>query len=161
KGILAAGAAIGAAFASVLLPAAASSAVRSTVGSNAVVTSVSCAKDGSCAAAGQYLDATFAGHAFVLTGKNGTWGKAIGVQGLAALKPKDSGMDSVSCAPGGGCVAGGTFLDAAKRSHVFVTTEQNGKWSHLVPIFTGTAAQGVRLSCPAKGSCAAGDGKPP
>ncbi len=159
---LAAGAAMTAVVASVLLPAAADSAVRSSAGSNASVNSVSCASDGSCAAGGAYLDATFHGHAFVLTGKNGAWGKAIVVPGLAALKATDSGVDSVSCPPAGGCVAGGDFrIGASKQLHVFVTTEKNGKWGRLVTIFTGTASQGVRLSCPAVASCAAGDGKPP
>jgi hypothetical protein len=72
----------------------------------------------------------------------------------------DAGMDSVSCAPGG-CVAGGTYNDGSHHFHVFVTSERNGKWSRLTTLFTGKlAASGVDLSCPAQGSCAAGDGLP-
>ncbi|HET7018954.1 MAG TPA: hypothetical protein VFI65_33860 [Streptosporangiaceae bacterium] len=161
KGLLAAGAAITAMFWSALLPTAANSAVRSSAGSDARVSSVSCSSDGSCVAGGEYIDATFHGHAFVLTGKNGQWGKAIEVPGLAARKPKHAAIDSVSCAPAGGCVAGGAYLDASKRGHVFVTSEQNGRWGHLTTIFSGKmAGDSVTLSCPVTGSCTAGGAEP-
>ncbi|HET7018953.1 MAG TPA: hypothetical protein VFI65_33855 [Streptosporangiaceae bacterium] len=162
RAVLAGGAAVAAVLASALGSAAANSAVRSSVGSNAVVTSVSCASDGSCAAGGHYLDAKLAGHAFVLTGKNGQWGKAIVVPGLAALKPTGASIESLSCAPAGGCVAAGTFLDASKGFHVFVTSEQNGRWSRPTTILTGKrSSRGIALSCPTTGSCAAGDGRLP
>jgi hypothetical protein len=148
-------------FASGLLPATAYSAGRSSTSSDAMVTSVSCAPAGSCAAGGQVFNTAFHGQAFVLTGKNGKWSRAALVPGLAALKPQDAGIDSVSCAPGG-CVAGGDFLDASMRYHIFVTGERNGRWSRLTTLFTGKlAAFGITLSCPVQGSCAAGDAQPP
>jgi hypothetical protein len=68
------------------------------------------------------------------------------VPGLAARKPKHASIDSVSCAPAGGCVAGGAYLDASKRGHVFVISEQNGRWGHLTTIFSGKMARdGVSL----------------
>ena len=164
RGVLAAGAAMTAVFGSVLLPATANSAVRSSTSSSAVVTAVSCSDGGTCAAGGQAFATAGQGIPFVLTGKNGQWGRGVAVPGLAALKPADAGIDSVSCAPAGGCVAGGTWVNTATRNHVFhvfVTSERNGRWSHLTELFKGKlAAAGVDLSCPAKGSCAAGDGLP-
>jgi hypothetical protein len=146
---------------SVLLPATAYSAVRSTTHSDVTVGPVSCAPGGTCAAVGEFTDTQFHGQPFVLTGKNGQWGRATVLPGIPASA--DGGMDSVSCAPGE-CVAGGTYndgSDGANRFHVFVTSERNGKWSRLTTLFTGKlAASGVDLSCPAAGSCAAGDGLP-
>lgn len=165
RSVLAAGAAMAAVFGSGLLPAMANSAVRSSTNGDALVSAVSCSDGGTCAAGGQAFPTAGHGIPFVLTGRNGRWGRAVAVPGLAALKPADAGIDSVSCAPAGGCVAGGTWVNAANRNHVFhvfVTSERNGRWSHLTELFKGkSAAAGVELSCPVQGSCAAGDGRPP
>ena len=122
---------------------------------SAVVTAVSCSDGGTCAAGGQAFATAGQGIPFVLTGKNGQWGRGVAVPGLATLKPADAGIDSVSCAPAGGCVAGGTWVNTATRNHVFhvfVTSERNGRWSHLTELFKGKlAAAGVDLSCPANG----------
>ncbi len=150
------------------LPATASSAVRQATASSAVratVTSLSCAPDGDCAAGGHYLDASGdRALAFVLTETNGQWGAAIEVPGLAALRPKGATINSVSCAPGG-CAAGGTYQDPARRRHAFVTTEKNGRWSRLVTVFSASAAPSAlaavgSMSCSGPGNCAAGGGQP-
>jgi hypothetical protein len=149
--------------ASAVLPATANSAVRASVVSDAVVTSVSCAPGGDCAAGGQYFDASSRAHAFVLTEKNGQWGTAIEVPGLAALNPKDANVSSVSCAPGG-CAAGGYYQDAASHYHAFVTNEKNGRWSRLVRILSASNAPPAHkvgsLSCSGPENCAAGGGRP-
>lgn len=151
------------AVASALVPATAYSAVRPSTTSDALVTAVSCSSGGTCAAGGQAFRTFDQGTPFVLTGKDGQWGKPVAVPGLAALKPFDADIQSVSCAPAGGCVAGGEWVDVPNRNHVFhvfVTSERNGKWSHLTQIFSGKLAGGPDLSCPAQGSCAAGGGLP-
>lgn len=149
--------------ASAVLPAQANSAVRASVVRDAIVTSVSCAPGGDCAAGGRYFDASFRAHAFVITERNGRWGTAIEVPGLAALSPKNSNVSAVSCAPGG-CVAGGYYQDAASRDHAFVANEKNGRWSRLVRIFSASKAPSARkvgsLSCSGPENCAAGGGRP-
>ena len=161
--LLAAAAALTALIASAVPPATASSAVRAGAGSDAVVTSVSCASAGNCAAGGH---ASLRAHAFVVTESNGRWGRAIEVPGLAALRPQDADISSVSCAPAGGCAAGGWYLDASSRYHAFVTSERNGRWRRLITVFSARTKSSVitgvgSLSCPAPGSCAAGGSRPP
>lgn len=145
------------------LPAAAHSAVRASSVRTAIVTSVSCAPGGDCAAGGLYYDAAGA-HAFVLTERNGRWGTAIEVPGLAALSPARSSINSVSCVRGG-CVAGGYYQDATSLRHAFVTSEKNGRWRRLVTVFSASKAEfavpGVgAVSCSWPESCTAGGGRP-
>lgn len=148
-------------------PAMASPAVRASAGSTAIVTSVSCASAGNCAAGGSYLDASFHAHGFVLTEQNGRWSRAIEVPGLAALRPRYASINAVSCAPAGGCAAGGYYSQGTSlRYHAFVTNEQNGRWSRLTTVFSATTVPsdiiGVgSVSCPARGSCVAGGGTQP
>ncbi len=147
-----------------VLPATANAAARASLGSDAIVTSVSCAAGGDCAAGGRYFDTSFGEHAFVLTERNGQWGTAIEVPGLAALNPKNANISAVSCAPGG-CVAGGYYQDPASRYHAFVTVEKNGRWNSLTTVFSAskssTAVTGVgSLSCSGPENCAAGGGQP-
>jgi len=147
-----------------LLSATANSAVRGGAGSDAIVTAVACAPGGSCAAGGRFVDASLRAVAFVLTGKNGHWGRAIQVPGLAALHPKNANVSAVSCASGG-CAAGGYYQDASLRYHAFVTTERGGRWARLTTVASAkkgsTAITGVgSLSCLASGSCVAAGGRP-
>src|SRR6202034_2375961 len=72
-------------------------------GSLASVQSVSCASAGDCAAGGSYQTTPTSSdndpsQAFVLSEKNGRWGSAQDVPGLAALNTYDwAGVTSVSC----------------------------------------------------------------
>ena len=85
-------------------------------GGDAEVSSVSCASAGNCAAGGDYTDRHGDGQGFVAVERNGRWGKAIEVPGLAALnKGGDAEVDSVSCASAGNCAAGGDYTD--RRGH--------------------------------------------
>ena len=78
-------------------------------GGQAIVNAVSCGSAGNCAAAGPYDDLS---GGFVATEKNGRWGKAIAVPGLAALNTtNDAQVYSVSCGAAGSCAAGGYYLD--------------------------------------------------
>ena len=124
-----------------------------------MVSAISCAPDGTCAAGGRYLDASLAAHAFVLTERNGTWGKAIQVPGLAALHSKNASVTAMSCATGG-CVAGGYYQSAPSHYNAFVISEKNGRWSRFTTVLraakTATAITAVRsLSCSGPESCAA------
>ena len=90
----------------------------------AEVISVSCAAPGSCAAGGTYRDQQHRTQGFVVREKNGVWGKAIEVPGLGTLnKAGFAEVSSVSCAPSGGCAAGGYYTDrrSPRRFQGFVT----------------------------------------
>ena len=94
-------------------------------GGAAEVTSVSCASAGNCAAVGYYGGRNSL-PVFVVSEKNGVWGRAIQVPGLGALN-KGGGYgaeaNSVSCAPAGTCTAGGSYTDASGHSQGFIVTQ--------------------------------------
>ena len=43
-------------------------------------------------------------------------------------------MISVSCAPGGGCAAGGEYFDASFHAGAFVLTEGDGQWGTAIEV---------------------------
>jgi hypothetical protein len=58
------------------------------------------------------VDGSGHGQAFVVSERNGTWGKAIEVPGSGALNPGgDGSVNSVSCGSAGNCAAGGEYAD--------------------------------------------------
>ena len=91
-------------------------------GGNAEVSSVSCPPAGSCAAGGYYTDG---GHSqgFVAVRRNGRWGKAIKVPGLAALNNGNAYVNSVSCPPAGHCAGGGSYTDRRHHPQGFVVSQ--------------------------------------
>jgi len=93
-------------------------------GGNAIINSVSCASAGNCAAAGSYSDASGHTQAFVASEASGAWGTAQEVPGTATLnKGGNATADSVSCAPGGNCSAGGSYSDKSFAIQAFVASE--------------------------------------
>ena len=81
-------------------------------GGGAEVTSLSCARAGSCAAGGSYwLDRPRRYQGFVAVERHGRWGTAIEVPGLGALNAGGGNgyaqVTSVSCASAFSCAAGG------------------------------------------------------
>ena len=132
-------------------------------GGRAEVLSVSCAPAGSCAAGGYYLDGHGHRQGFVAVERNGVWGTAIEVPGLAALNAHgDGGVSSVSCASAGNCAAGGFYADGHRHRQGFVAVERNGVWGTAIEV-PGLGALNVdgdvgvgSVSCASAGSCAAG-----
>ena len=131
---------------------------------DAAVSSVSCASAGSCVAGGYYHGSHGDLRAFVAVERNGRWGTATGVPGLAALNKGGAPpmVLSVSCAPAGSCVAGGFYTDRFHHRQGFVTGEDNGRWGTPIPL-PGLAALNTRgdaavtsLSCASAGTCTAG-----
>ena len=130
------------------------------------VTAISCPTPGNCSAAGTYYTAP-GFQAFVIDQKDGVWGSAQPVPGLAALNAGVSAdVTSISCASPGNCAAGGYYsaADGAGTyiSRDFVVDEVNGTWSnaHTLPppvAVTPVGAAVVRsVSCSAPGDCVAG-----
>ena len=132
------------------------------------VSSVSCASAGNCVAGGTYPDGGGDGNGqgFVTVEKNGVWGKATPVPGLAALNQGgDAGVRSVSCSTAGNCAAGGSYTDGHNNMQGFAAVEKNGVWGTatrlpglgtLGPPVKGGFARVTAVSCASAGSCAAG-----
>jgi hypothetical protein len=82
--------------------------------SYAGVDSVLCASAGNCSAGGTY---DYGGYnaAFVVSEENGVWGQETTVPGLGSLNKGSSvGVSSVSCAPAGSCMAGGSYQETGR-----------------------------------------------
>ena len=134
---------------------------------NAAVFSVSCGLAGSCAAGGYYTDGDRHQQGFVAAERNGRWGTAIKVPGLAALNKggasgPDAEIGSVSCASAGNCAVGGSYTDQLGQGQAFVATERYGRWGMatgvpgLGALNAGGHAYVYQVSCASAGNCAAG-----
>ena len=146
------------------------------VGEMAEVNSISCTSAGECVAGGAYspggIDAGEmhpALEAFVVTGKDGTWGTAIEVPGITALNAGHSAsVSSVSCWSPGDCTAAGTYavgavgIEGVISVQAFVVTEKDGTWGRatqlpgLAALNIGELARVSSISCTAGGNCAVG-----
>jgi hypothetical protein len=85
---------------------------------DAQVNSVSCASAGYCSSAGNCsaLDG-----ASVVTERNGPWGTAEKVRGLARLnKDRNAAANSLSCPSARNCVAVGYYTDGRRHTQAFV-----------------------------------------
>jgi hypothetical protein len=92
-------------------------------GGFASVSSVSCASAGNCIVGGSYSGSSGL-QGFVAVEKNGTWGKAIEVPGLAALSTGgNANVSSVSCPPVGSCAASGYYRDSDNNFQGFVVNQ--------------------------------------
>ncbi len=132
----------------------------------AAITGISCTSPGNCGAGGYYsipVDGFAYSEAFVVSEKNGTWGKAEEVPGTAALNAGgDAAVSSVSCAPAGNCSAGGAYAGTGTTEQAFVVNEVNGTWRKAEEV-PGTAALNAggdaavsSVSCAPAGNCSAG-----
>ncbi len=131
-------------------------------GGDATVLSVSCASAGNCAAGGSY-HSRHHHQGFVADERNGVWGTAIAVPGLAALNTGGQAIvNTVSCASAGNCAAGGDYRDRHFHTRAFVAVEHNGRWGKAIglpglgALNKGGNAQVTSVSCGAAGNCAAG-----
>src|SRR5258706_15707832 len=96
-------------------------------GGEAGVGSVSCASAGNCAGGGPFTDAAGQQQAFVVSERNGTWGKARQVPGSGSLtKGGNAEAFSVSCASAGNCAAGGVYTDRSGHQQAFVVSHPKG-----------------------------------
>ena len=136
---------------------------RLNVAGAATVASVSCTSQGNCGAGGYYSlpfsRVAESAQPFVVTERNGTWGKAINVLGLGGVV--EAGVASVSCTSPGNCGAGGGVEDGSFTSKPFVVSQVNGHWQKAielhgtVPLNGGVIAGVSQVSCPSAGNCSA------
>jgi hypothetical protein len=132
-------------------------------GYNSELIAVSCRKAGDCSAGGDYSHSGSSESAFVVTEKNGHWGKASQLPGLAAINAGNSAdIDVLSCGAAGNCAAGGLYRDAKGHQQAFLAVQKNGSWGKAGKargtgtLNTGGDAQVTALSCPSAGNCVAG-----
>jgi hypothetical protein len=125
------------------------------------VDALSCASAGNCAAGGEYLDSSGDYQAFVVSEKNGKWGKAVEVPGTEALNAGDvAWTEALSCRSAGNCSAGGEYTNSSTRRLAFVVNEKSGKWGDAEAVPGVADANGYAdlysLSCASVGNCVAG-----
>jgi hypothetical protein len=139
-------------------------------GGSSQVVSVSCGSAGSCVGGGFYADGIVPPwrhiHGFVAVERNGRWGTAIQVPGLAALNSGGAAQVlTVSCGSAGNCAAGGLYIDRSHHYQRFVASEDNRVWGTAIPVpglaalnkgTGGGQAAYLSISCAPAGPCAAG-----
>jgi len=82
----------------------------------------------------------------VASERDGRWGKAIEVPGLAALNTGGFAfVFSVSCPSAGSCAAGGYYRDRHGQQG-FVAVEKNGRWGRAINV----PGLGALNTCPAR-----------
>jgi hypothetical protein len=100
------------------------------VGGTLTITAPSCASPGNCAVGGTYEDGKSDDLAFVASERNGTWGKAQPIPGLAALATDhNDSVSQVSCGAPGDCAATGIYNVGAEPNTVedaFHVAEKDG-----------------------------------
>jgi len=129
-------------------------------GGFAQLNSVSCPTAGNCSAGGSYAPSKTSTQPFVVTERNGTWGKAAEVPGTATLNTgKDMSVGMVSCVSPGVCSATGDFRTSKHSQGVWAASQNGGRWGHAdtIPGLSHLAAGGQAevngLSCATSGSC--------
>jgi hypothetical protein len=126
----------------------------------AQVISMSCASAGNCTYGGFY-QRRHSQQGFVASERNGTWGKATDVPGLAGLNTGGgAAVNSVSCASPGNCVAGGYYATGNLAEQGFVAVERHGVWSKAIKVpglsalSKGGGGPVDSVSCASPGNCA-------
>ncbi len=128
----------------------------------ASVSSVSCPAAGDCAAGGSYSDSNGDLQAFVVSERNGTWGKAFPLPGARKLNAGvRAEVNSVSCASAGNCAVAGDYTDGAGNLQALVASERNGTWGKAIrapgsAVLNKGFALLMSVSCGAAGDCSAG-----
>jgi hypothetical protein len=133
-------------------------------GVGATVSVLSCSSAGNCSAGGLYTDDVGQGQAFVVSERNGIWGSAAEVPGLAALNAGGNAtIEQMSCTLADGCLAAGTYEgDSSTGQQAFVVQEIGGIWGNAEDILgldalnTGGFAEVRTLYCVHTGNCTVG-----
>jgi hypothetical protein len=145
------------------LPAGAAPA--GTVGDQTVVlSSVACPQAGACTAVGWYFDNDENGQALLVTQAGGSWQPgtevALPSNAVGGLEKQSAGLDWISCASVGNCLATGVYTDIGYNSQGLLLTESGGTWqtgleSPLPPNAASVQyAAADQSDCTAAGTCA-------
>jgi hypothetical protein len=134
-------------------------------GGSAGIVAVSCPSAGRCTAVGVYADRRLRYWSFVVTERNGTWGKAASIPGLADLNVGGNAeVGGLSCAAAGDCTVVGYYTGRHGFRQVFVASARNGRWGKaaelpgLRALNTGGYVEVGAISCPKPGDCSVAGG---
>lgn len=122
----------------------------------ASITSISCAKPGTCVAVGQYVGAGNVYWPMAASESNGRWARAVTIAYPAgtvirAFEAYD-GLASVSCPASGFCVAIGSYDNGRNARAGMAVTWAAGRWSRPVPVTTAFVRLSA-VSCSSRRSC--------
>jgi hypothetical protein len=120
---------------SATLPA--DAAPAGTVGDQtAVLASVACPQAGGCTAVGWYFDNDENGQALLVSQLNGSWQPGVEVtlpaNAVGGLEKQSAGLDWISCANVGNCLATGVYTDSGYNSQGLLVSEVGGVWQTAV-----------------------------
>jgi hypothetical protein len=129
------------------------------------MTSMSCSSAGNCSAVGSYTTGTYYNQLpFLVSEKDGIWGKATQVPGLSAIGQRagaPTALNAVSCSSAGNCSAVGAYSNTSTTSEAFVVSQRGGTWGNAenVPgtgaLSTNKYSQLLAVSCASAGNCSA------
>jgi hypothetical protein len=134
----------------------------SGLGTYAGLLAVSCASAGNCTAGGQYRTAAATYEPFVVTQRNGKWGKPTEVPGDRALNTgHNMWVSQVSCVSQGNCAAAGVYTINSIHGpeYTWVAGQRHGVWGsaaavrNLNALNVGNDVEPSGLSCATLGSC--------
>jgi hypothetical protein len=124
---------------------------------------LSCAAVGNCVADGHYKDGSGRTEVFVVSERNGRWGKAAEIPGTASLNRGGAAIaGAVSCASIRYCAIVGSYSDGLGHTDAYVVNIRYGRSGTAVEI-PGTSALNAggyadsrNVSCDSAADCAAG-----
>ncbi len=136
-----------------------------TVGDQTVVlSSVACPQAGSCTAVGWYFDNDENGQGLLVTQNGAGWNPGLEVtlpaNAVGGLEKQSAGLDWISCASLGNCLATGVYTDIGYNSQGLLLSEVNGTWQSGIESPLPSNAAGVQYAaadqsnCTAVGDCA-------
>jgi hypothetical protein len=143
----------------------ANAAPAGTVGDQTVVlSSVACPQAGLCTAVGWYFDNDENGQGLIVTQNGASWQPGVEVtlpaNAVGGLEKQSAGLDWISCASLGNCLATGVYTDIGYNSQGLLLSEVNGNWQSGVESPLPRNASGVQYAaadqsnCTAAGNCA-------
>src|SRR5262249_15280437 len=128
------------------------------------IAAMSCFSPGNCTAIGSMTPPS-PKILFTVNEKNGVWGTAQAVPGIAALlvgKLDGARIGAFSCSSAGNCGAGGSYSPPGHQTRAFIVTEKNGHWGKaeqvpgLAKLASDRFSEVQTMSCPSAGNCSAG-----
>jgi Putative Ig domain len=137
-------------------------------GQDAVLSSVVCASQGNCAAAGHYVDTTGSFQALSATqSAGGTWQTSeltLPANANSTAGAQNASLDSVACTSQGTCAATGHYVDTTGATQALSATQTSGgAWAAselTLPANADSTAGDQNASlgsvvCPSQGNCVA------
>ena len=138
----------------------ADAAPAGTVGDQTVVlSSVACPLAGSCTAVGWYFDNDENSEGLLITQKGGSWQPGTEVtlpaNAVGGLEKQSAGLDWISCASLGNCLATGVYTDIGYNSQGLLLPEVNGIWQAGIESPLPHNAAGVQYAAADQSDCTA------